>query len=87
MERKLALNSRVTLTNVFRMPIAVAKEYSAVPLEAMVMLYTYRSSTSMVFLFMLFWNTMYCSMPLFRMLEMDSMNSTMKVGSRPGRVM
>ena len=59
LERKLALNSRVTLTNVFRMPIAVAKEYSAVPLEAMVMLYTYRSSTSMVFLFMLFWNTMY----------------------------
>ena len=84
---KLALNRSVTLTMVLRMPMAVAKEYSVVPLEAMVMLNTYRSSTSMVCLFMLFWNTMYCSSPLLSMLEMDRSSSTKKVGKRPGRVM
>ena len=52
-------DSSVTLTNVFRIPMAVAKEYSVVPREAMVMLYTYRSSTSIVALFIGFWNTRY----------------------------
>ena len=38
LDTKLALNSSVTLTRVFSMPMAVAKEYSVVPPEAMVML-------------------------------------------------